>query len=186
MRLLYLIRHATPAVQPNVPAVEWPLSDRGIEEARGIAAKAEAWGLQALYASREAKARSTALVIGDAVGLPVNVVDGLEELRIDGWISNADAFADTVRRILEEPDVAMRGAERAADAAERFAGAIQIIEQGAFPAALASHGRVISAWLAASFGIDEPFAFWRSIPMPGWTAVDLDDRRPEAVPHFLP
>ena len=34
MRNLYLIRHATPAVQPNVPAPDWPLSDRGIDEAR--------------------------------------------------------------------------------------------------------------------------------------------------------
>ena len=34
MRRIYFIRHATPAVQPNVPASEWPLADRGIEEAR--------------------------------------------------------------------------------------------------------------------------------------------------------
>ena len=79
MRRLYLIRHATAAIQPNVPDHEWPISDRGIEQARTLAETVRTWGLQALYASRQPKAQSTAAVIGEIIGLPVNVVDGLEE-----------------------------------------------------------------------------------------------------------
>jgi broad specificity phosphatase PhoE len=184
MRYLYLIRHATPAVQPNVPAPEWQLADRGIEETRALATTAREWDIAALYSSREPKARSTALIIGDALNLPVNVVDGLEETRLDWWIANSDEFADAVRLILEQPALSLRGAERAEAAAARFASAISIIEQGPFPAVVVTHGRVLTAWLAQAAGVEDPFSLWRSIPMPGWTRVDLDDLRAEAVPPF--
>lgn len=175
MRQLYFVRHATPAVQPNVPSPEWQLAERGIEEARGLGETAREWNLAALYSSPEPKTRATASIIGDAVGIPVNVVEGLEETRLDWWISNSDAFANAVREILEHPEISFRGAERAETAAARFASAIGIIEQGAFPAAVVTHGRVLTAWLSQVAGVEDAFALWRSIPMPGWTRVDLDD-----------
>lgn len=184
MRELYLIRHATPAVQPNVPAPEWPLSDRGIEEARTLASTAKGWGLKAIYASGEPKTQSTALVIGEELGLPVNVVEGLQETRMDWWIANSDEFGETVQQILEQPELSLRGAERAGAAAARFATAIAIIGQGAFPAAAVTHGRVLTSWLTEAFAHEDPFALWRSIPMPGWTRIDLDDMRPDALPPF--
>jgi broad specificity phosphatase PhoE len=184
MRQLYLVRHATPAVQPNVPAVEWPLAERGIEEARALAEIARGWKLRVVYASREPKAQSTALIIAEPALIPVHVVDGFEELRIDYWIGNSDEFGDTVRQILEEPELSLRGAERAAAAAMRFAGGIRIVEQGPFPAAVVTHGRVLSAWLGQTLGLEDPFALWRSIPTPGWTQLDLDDLRAAALEPF--
>ena len=117
MRRIYFIRHATPAVQPNVPAPEWPLADRGIEEARALGVTAQQWDLKALYTSTEPKAQSTALLIGDAVGLPVNVVEGLEETRLDWWINNSDEFGEAVRQILANPE-ARELAQRLAEALE--------------------------------------------------------------------
>jgi broad specificity phosphatase PhoE len=184
MRRLYLIRHATPAIQPSIPEHEWPISDRGIEQARLLAEAARTWGLQALYASRQPKAQSTAAVIGEVIGLPVNVVDGLEELRIGRWIPNSDEFSETVRQILEQPALSLRGAERAAAAATRFAAAVSLIEAGPFPAALVSHGRVLTSWLASIAGIEDPFALWRSIPMPGWASIDLDAPRAGLINEF--
>jgi broad specificity phosphatase PhoE len=182
MRALYLIRHASPNVQPNVPAVEWTLSDRGIAEAERLAETARSWGLRALYASTEAKARATALMIGDACGLNAAVVQGLEELRFDDWIGNADAFSDAVKSILEQPETAIRGAERASAAAARFAAAMRIVEQGELPAAVVSHGRIVTAYLAEVLHLDDPFSLWRSIPMPGWALLDLDG--PALVEEF--
>ena len=78
MRALYLVRHATPAVQPNVPAVECPLADRGIDEARALAQVAREWDLRAVYASREPKAQSTALIVAEPSLIPVHVVEGFE------------------------------------------------------------------------------------------------------------
>ena len=174
MKLLYLIRHASPQIQPDVPARDWRLSERGIEEARELAAVAAGWALAAVYTSAEPKAQSTALLIAEASGVATGVVDGFEELRFDEWIGNADRFSEAVRAILERPDEPVRGAETAAAAAARFAAGIRIVEQGALPAAVVSHGRVLTAYLAQALRLDDPFALWRSMPMPGWACIDLD------------
>lgn len=184
MRLLYLVRHASPRIQPNAPARDWPLSDRGIEEARALAAVAGGWGLRAVYASPEEKARTTALLLAEPAGLPVAVVPGFEELRVDDWIGNADEFSDLVRRVLEDPDVSARGAERAAAAAARFEAALRVVEQGPFPAAVVSHGRVLAAYLTELLWLDDPFAFWRAIPMPAWASLDLDASPPTLASPF--
>jgi broad specificity phosphatase PhoE len=178
MRLVYLIRHASPAVQPQAPAEEWRLSERGIDEARALAAIAAGWGLRAVYSSTEPKALSTAALIGDATGLTAHAVEGFEELRLSGgWIGNADAFSDTVRAVLETPELSLRGSETAEAAAARFAAGMAIVETGQFPAAVVSHGRAIVAYLAQYAGADEPFALWRSIATPGWIVLDLDGMR---------
>jgi broad specificity phosphatase PhoE len=177
MRPVYLIRHASPNVQPNVPAADWTLSDRGIAEAERLAEEAQSWELRALYTSAESKAKATALIIGDACGLDASVVQGMEELRFDEWIGNADAFSDAVKSILEHPDTSMRGAERASAAAARFADAMRIVEQGEMPAAVVSHGRVLTAYLDHALHLEDPFALWRSIAMPGWALLDLDGPR---------
>ena len=186
MRALYLIRHASPNVQPNVPAVDWTLSDRGIAEAERLGETARSWGLRALYTSTESKAKATALIVGEACGLGAAVVQGLEELRFDEWIGNADAFSDAVKSILEHPEAVVRGAERGSAAAARFAAAMQIVEQGDLPAAVISHGRVLTAYLAELLHLDDPFALWRSIPMPGWALLDLDAPRLVKEFHSLP
>lgn len=184
MKLLYVIRHASPIVQPTEPAPLWPLSEAGIEEARALAAIADAWDLRALYSSSERKAEATALVIGESLLLPVHAVEGLEELRFDTFVNNSDDFADAVRNIVENPGISMRGAERAGAAAARFAGAIGIIRPGAFPAAAVSHGRVIAAYLSHALGLDDPFAIWRSIPMPGWARIDVEPPVPKLLSGF--
>lgn len=186
MRRLYLIRHASPTVQPNVPAEQWTLSERGIEEAHALARIASSWGLAAVYSSAEPKAQATALVIGDAAGQPVRVVDGFQELRFDRWIPNADAFAEMVRGIFRQPGTSVHGAERADAAAARFAAAIRIVEEGPFPAAVVSHGRVLTAYLSQVLELDDPFDLWRSIPMPGWACLDLDASKLIAAFQGLP
>lgn len=185
MRRLYLVRHASPNIQPNTPASEWTLSDRGVEEAQALGEVARGWGLEALYCSVEKKAESTALILGDVLGVPVGVAGGFEELRIDGWIGNSDEFAETVRAILFDPERAIPGAEAAGVAATRFEEGIRTIEQGPFPAAVITHGRVMMAWLAWRYSLDDPFALWRALPMPGWVIVDLDERETELSAHGL-
>ena len=185
MRPLYLIRHASPNIRPDTPAREWTLSERGVGEAQTLALTAAAWGLEAIYSSSEPKARATGLIIGDALGLPVHVVDAFDELRLPEWIGNSDAFNDVVRAVLEgdtppgatlTPRVDARNAETAADAARRFGAGVGIVAQGPAPAAVVSHGRIITAYLSQTGRIEEPFEFWRSIPMPGWACIDLDGK----------
>jgi broad specificity phosphatase PhoE len=174
MRQLFLIRHASPVIQPGTPPRDWALSERGVEEAQALAKVAQTWGLEALYTSSEAKARSTGLIIADALELFANVVDGFDELRMPDWIANADEFNQAVREILEDGGDLPRGAERADQAAARFADGVDLVAQGAFPAAIVSHGRVLTAWLTQTIGLATPYETWRTMPMPGWACIDLD------------
>jgi hypothetical protein len=45
------------------------------------------------------------------------------------------------------------------------------------PAAIVSHGRILTAYLAQHRPLESPFDYWRAIPMPGWTRIDLDAPR---------
>lgn len=181
MRRLYLVRHASPSIHPDQPAREWALSDRGVAEAQALATTATGWGIEAVYCGSEPKMRATALILGDATGAPVHVVDAFDELRVAEWIGNSDEFNDLVRAILEDAPLP-RGVESAADAAARFAGGLRLIEPGPFPAAVISGGRILTSYLTRTRGVEEPFAYWRAIPVPGWTSVDLDAPREAPQP----
>ncbi len=176
MALVYLIKHASPQVQPEVPAEEWLLSADGVAEAKRLGVEAQGWDLRAVYCSSEPKARSTGLLIADELRLPLRVAEGFEEIRI-GWIGNADAYGERIREVLEQPAVAQRGTERASDAAERFASAMQIVAQAELPAAVVAHGRVLTAYLTNLLQLEDPYAFWRAMPMGGWARLDLTGPR---------
>lgn len=184
MRRLYLVRHASPLIQPDQPAREWTLSDRGIDEARGLALTAAGWGIEAVYCGSEPKMRATALILSDATRAPVHVVDAFDELRVGHWIGNSDEFNDLVRAILEDATLP-RGVESAADAAARFMTGLRLIETGPFPAAIVSGGRLLTSYLMRTRDLQDPFAYWRALPFPGWTSIDLDAPR-EAPPPFSP
>src|SRR5207248_305592 len=163
----YLIKHAEPAIQPDIPAEQWTLSPRGIEEARGIAEAARAWGLRAVYSSFEPKAKATALIIAEPAELQVRVIEGFEELRLGQWIGNADDFNDLVRQVLEAPSKPIAGAETAAAAGARFERSVETVLRADLPAAVVSHGRILTAYLSCVLGEPDPFALWRSIPSAG-------------------
>jgi 2,3-bisphosphoglycerate-dependent phosphoglycerate mutase len=184
MQRIHLIRHASPAIEPDVPTQLWRLSDRGAEEAAHLAAIAREWRLAAIYTSVERKAESTALILGDALGLQVHVTEGFDELRIDHWIGNADEFSTEVKAIFDHPGLSVHGSERAEAAAARFGAGIDIVRQGPLPAAVVSHGRVLTAYLANVVGLDDPFSVWRSIPMPGWCCIDVESMPPKLASGF--
>jgi broad specificity phosphatase PhoE len=173
-RRVYLVRHATPAVQPDVPSREWTLSPRGIEEARALGETAAGWALQAVYCGDEPKMRATALLLGEATGAPVHVIGEFNETRIGGWIANADEFNDLVHALMDGRPLP-RNVESADEAAARFAAGLRLMEAGPFPAAVVSGGRVLTSYLSRERrGIDDAFSFWRGIPFPGYTSIDLD------------
>ena len=184
MPRIYLVRHASPQVDPRAAASTWRLSPRGIEEARALAEIARSWKLAALYSSVEPKASATASIIGDAAGVAVRLAEGLQEQRWDAWVENADAFNERVREMLERPDESVHGAESIADAAQRFGEALDAIAAGPGPAAAVSHGRVLTAYLAAALALEDPFAFWRAMPMPAYASIDADAGRVRVLAPF--
>lgn len=173
---LFLVRHASPRVDPHTDPASWPLSARGREEARALAGIAARRGIEAIYTSSERKAADTALAIAATTGVPLWQAAGLEELRVAGWVANADAFNELVRAIFADPGASVRAAESAAAAVRRFGGVIDALVSKHQTAVVVSHGRILSAWLAAAGAVDDAFSVWRAMPLPAWAEVDIDAR----------
>ena len=42
----------------------------------------------------------------------------------------------------------------------------------------------MTAYLSQLLKLEDPFAFWRSIPMPGWACIDMDAAAPKLIAGF--
>ena len=175
MTRIYLLRHASPAVQPGQAPSTWRLSERGIEEARTLAVIARSWKLTAIYSSAQPKASGTAAIIADELGLPVQLVEGLEEQRWDAWIDNADDFNETVRAIVERPDESIGGCEAASAAGARFDAALRSLLPASGPLVVVSHGRVLTAWLASVLSPESAYETWRAMPIPAFAKLEIEE-----------
>ena len=88
---VYLVRHGQaynthPA--PDQPSpVNPPLTPVGVAQAKRVAERLRALGVDRLLSSPMIRAVETALVIGEAVGLPVEIRPGCHELKSRGFTS---------------------------------------------------------------------------------------------------
>ena len=136
MRHLYLVRHASPTIQPNVPAEQWTLSERGIEEAHALARIAAGWDLAAVYslaevcvvpsyyesfgmAALEAQACGTPVVASRVGGLPSAIRDGETGFLVP-WRC-PQPFAEQLDLLLRNTGLRRRFGESARAWAMRFA-----------------------------------------------------------------
>src|SRR5689334_24407547 len=78
---LILIKHASPKVDPDQPPEQWEQSDDGRRRAARLAEKLAAMPDRpaVVISSEELKARQTAQVIADTVGVPMSTAPGLHE-----------------------------------------------------------------------------------------------------------
>jgi broad specificity phosphatase PhoE len=165
---LLLIKHATPAIRPNVPANQWHLSAAGREGAAKLAGVLKAHAPQALAASLEPKAAETAAIIGEFLGLPVELVPGLHEHeRSRAPFGSPAEFEANVKACLARPAELVFGDETADQAHARFAAALEglLARYPAQTLAVVAHGTVISLFVARRCGL-EPFGLWRKLGLP--------------------
>jgi len=78
--------------------VDIPLNPTGLAQARSAAERLRHRGITTIVASPLSRARVTAEIVGDALSLPVNIEDGLREVRfgVQEGQPMADWFADWV------------------------------------------------------------------------------------------
>jgi broad specificity phosphatase PhoE len=83
---IFLVRHgenpANLTREFSHRRVDYPLTDKGVLQARQTAAYLRDVGLDALYCSPLKRAAQTAAVLGEALGLPATVLEGLRELNV--------------------------------------------------------------------------------------------------------
>ncbi|HEV2062246.1 MAG TPA: histidine phosphatase family protein [Solirubrobacteraceae bacterium] len=135
-----------------------PLNERGREQARALAeaaARAEPRPIVALYTSPLVRARETAAIVGERIGLTPRPDDRLKEVDVGDW---QDRLKDDVAR--EDPeawaafhaageDFRFPGGESLAEQQERvIAALVDITQRAELPALVVCHRGVVRCALA--------------------------------------
>lgn len=120
------ISHPQVQVDPAVPVPEWSLSARGRERSSGFAQAGLVQGLTRLVSSHEVKAQETAAILGAALGIAVEHLDGFEEIdrSVPGYVP-ADRFEQLADLCFSNPEASAEGWERAVDAQARIVAAFE-------------------------------------------------------------
>jgi broad specificity phosphatase PhoE len=137
-----------------------PLDDEGEVQARRLAARLADWPIRAVYASRAPRAQRTAAPVAAALGLPVQVVDGVHEVFLGDLEGRSDPEAlsvfDEAYTAWWRGDLAARmpGGESARDVRSRFLPALAALVDGVTDGdvLLVSHGAAIRMAAAALLG----------------------------------
>jgi broad specificity phosphatase PhoE len=164
--MIIFVRHAAPAVDEQLPAAEWPLSDDGRAAARRLAFALSHFDIDSITTSTEVKAIQTGECLASVLGV---------ELRSDRQLGEVDrpmlatGFEVAVARYFNgedcdrwEPREAVR---------QRFAAALAEVPQKG-NTAIVTHGTALTIYLATVATIDE-IQFWRDLTRPdAWALVD--------------
>ena len=157
-----LVRHAMPAVRPEVPPEEWVSSDEGRAAARRLATLLPADAV--LVASDEPKAAQT---------LPTAVRDArFREVRRQEAFS--DDFAVARRSYVEGAPPAEW--EPYESVVARFDSGVSDYTVDGRPLAIATHGMAMTVWLTARISLADPGSFWAALRFPDAIEVDLSAR----------
>jgi broad specificity phosphatase PhoE len=174
MSKLYLIKHAMPELDPNVPAPDWRLGARGRALSELLAQKLGAYPLDVIVSSVEPKAIETAQIVAARLDKPFDIGKDLHEHeRRNEPFTTRDNFESRVAEFFAKPNELVLGSETANQAHARFANAIaRVIEKHPQKnIAIVAHGTVISLFVARTQA--SPFEFWKRMGLPSIVVLDV-------------
>jgi len=176
MRKLILIKHAKPEIVPAIPSDQWRLGAEGRAACGPLSNKLKPFAPAAIHTSVEPKARETAELIGQALGVPVHSADNLHEHdRSNEPHMDTREFISLMALLFKEPDRQVLGLETANEAFTRFAGAVdKILATTIGDQAIVSHGTVIALFAQRRLKKDG-FALWRQMGQPSFLVIDADN-----------
>jgi broad specificity phosphatase PhoE len=159
-RRLFLVRHGETdwnAAGRWQGQTDVPLNATGRAQALAVAARLRAEGVRAIATSDLSRARGTAAIVGDALGLEVALVDAaLRERAYGEWegLTRAECaarFPEAWARHVADPRTPPPGGESTDALLARVVPAIaRAAERLVAPALLVTHGGVMRAFLAAA------------------------------------
>ena len=163
LRDVIVIRHAEPLIERHRPPTEWRLSLRGREASYELGACLAPIGLRRIVTSPEEKARATASVLGEVLGVSVVADDRLREVQRP-WAD--DSFAELVARYLEGERIEeWEPIEQVVSRLEDFL--VNCPSEG--PIGVVTHGTAMTCLLLAGDTANRA-RFWSDLTMPdAWT-----------------
>ena len=141
---LIYVTHPQVTIDPAVPVPDWALSEQGRLRATGACKQPWLRDVATIIASIERKAIETAEILARARGFAVEVRPGLHEndRSATGYLAPQE-FEQLADAFFANPNVSIRGWERAIDAQARIAAhAGQILRERRGTVCLVGHGGV--------------------------------------------
>jgi len=170
MAQLYLIRHARVQMMGDAPQ-RWSLSEEGQREG-GILARQNLWReVEHIFSSPAPKSLQTVAPAARRWGIPLTIVDCLHELARPQLVYN---YEKIITRILAEPEASIVGLEPAVQAADRITRCIKelVATHPEQTLAVASHGLVLTLFLAQLENRWPKVTEWRGVPFAGLAILD--------------
>jgi broad specificity phosphatase PhoE len=156
-----LIRHAQALNSADVPGAEWPLSNKGRQDARTFGElRCRSIAPTLVLTSPERRARETAALAFPAV--PANIQDDLSEVKRP-WYASANDHETAVASFLRCE--AVTGWEPHQDVIARIKRVTRSLQTWDRPV-IVSHGVFLTTWLDHELGLDDPFLFWSNLRLP--------------------
>jgi broad specificity phosphatase PhoE len=153
---VYYVSHPQVRIDPSVPVPRWSLSPLGRERLAAVAGRPWVAALKAIISSDEVNAVETAMLLSEASGAPVTVMDGLNvnDRSATGFLPPPE-FEATADAFFARPTHSVRGWERADDAqARELAAARRALDAApAGDVALSGHGGVGTLLSCALSGV---------------------------------
>jgi broad specificity phosphatase PhoE len=178
MKRLILVKHSLPEIVETIPAREWTLSDGGRARARKLAERLLPFQPEVIASSVESKARETASILAEYLGLAVHAVGGLHEHdRSSSPYYSEEEFRKLVREFFARPDTLVFGNESAVQSLGRFRAAVEGILKSHADENLiiVSHGTVIALFASWLTGCDG-YVLWQALGLPSFIVLDLQSK----------
>jgi len=177
MGLIYLIRHPACEVQDDRPAEQWHLCEEGEKQLESLM-RSRFWSkVRHVYASTEPKAEAVAQRTLVEHAIPFSLHDELRELRRPpDFVRDRNELLSMIRGIFDAPQEAVPGFEPLVAASQRVWHLLtDVVVRGPLPAAVVSHGIVLSAVRARLLGKEKvSLSDWETLPFAAVAEVDSD------------
>jgi len=177
-KYLILVKHSLPEILKVVPAHEWHLSEEGRERAQELAEKLIRYQPEIIVSSVEPKARETASILAENLGLEFREAEDLHEHDRSGELYHSkDKFQNLVRELFDKPNELIFGNETANEALARFRQAVDIVlnSYNGNPIVLVAHGTVISLYVSWLTGCDG-YTLWNELGLPSFAVLDIQSK----------
>src|SRR5579875_1992687 len=179
MRHLVLIKHSLPAIEPTLPAKQWPLSPEGHQRCHTLVTHLVSYTPSLIASSPECKARQTAEHLSRAFRLPYRIIEGLHEHERSktGFLPQT-RFEQIMDTFFSQPDSIVFGSESAHQARTRFSFAIEqaLREAPGGDVFVIAHGTVITLFISYYTTL-APFPLWKSLDLPSFISLSIPDYR---------
>jgi broad specificity phosphatase PhoE len=126
MNLVRYLTHPQVKIDPSIPVPSWSLSEVGRARTQAIAGTGRLSGTTQIISSGERKAIETAEIIAAKLKIDVEIRQAMHEndRSATGFLV-PDEFEAVADRFFAQPDISIRGWERAIDAQSRIVGEVE-------------------------------------------------------------